>query len=189
MRAMKSAAEEAFSENLELLAVWVERRGIEQKLVVEITRGLAVEMLSAMSYIAKEHGWSVRIETIEKDDEQAMADNIKRIKMRATLTLLNQDGKVEGEYFGWGEALSHRKVRTKQGEAWEFDPYALRSAETRAFKRAIEVFVPSLWTKLVKISNWLTVWAAKNPQQQGENDEAYAQRALNALIQAKNQKK
>lgn len=176
MNAIRRAAEEAFEQHLDRLAVWTEKRWNKIQIVVEITREIAAHMLSSMNDVAMQHGVEIQLETFAESASD-------RIIVKAVLTLRYNN--LEQKRTGIGEAIYEKRYKNEEGG---IDNNAARAAETRAIKRALELFVPSVATKLVKISEWLTAWAAKNPPRTNEHYDDYAKRALQALVQLKKQK-
>lgn len=183
MRAVRTAVENAFTELVPNLAVWTERRRGETRIVAEFTREVAATLLSVAGDTALEHGAELSLRTTPQP-----ADGRYVVVAEIALRI----GELVVTRTGIGEAVEVREMRDKRtGEVQATaDENAVRAAETRAVKRALEMFVPSVGSRLARISQWLTAWAAKTPPATGEDDSAYARRALKALVDVmKNQQK
>lgn len=177
MRGIRSAVENAFAELIPQLAVWTERRGGRTRVVAEFTREVAATLLAVAGDTALEHGAELSLRTTPQT-----ADG--RFMVVAEITL--RIGDLKTTRTGIGEGMEVKEMKDKRtGEVQATaDENAVRAAETRAVKRALEMFVPSIGLRLEKISEWLTAWAAKAPPATGEDDSAYARRALKALVDA-----
>jgi len=182
MRQIRVAVEQAFTELVPSLAVWTERRRGEVRIVAEFTREVAATLLAVAGDTALEYGAELSLRTTPQAAEG-------RFMVVAELTL--RIGDLSLTRTGIGESTEVRTIKDKRtGEiVQEADDNAVRAAETRAVKRALEMFVPAIGLKLERISQWLTAWAAKTPQNAGEDDNAYARRGLKALVDTMNTKR
>lgn len=182
MRQIRAAVEQSFAELVPSLAVWTERRRGETRIVAEFTREVAATLLAVAGDTALEHGAELSLRTTPQATEG-------RYIVVAEITL--RLGDLHVVRTGIGESTEVRTARDRRtGEVvQEQDDNAVRAAETRAVKRALEMFVPAVGLKLERISQWLTAWAAKTPQNAGEDDNAYARRGLKALVDTMNAKR
>jgi hypothetical protein len=138
---------------------------------IEPTRDLMLAILGEIQWVAIEFGYSVDFAT-----NYEVVNG--KIIFTATLELL-KDGIVVLRNKAFGEA-SEMVINTTDGSVSN-DPFAIRSAETRAIKRLVEILAPAIGLTLKVVSLKLTEFMARAPQ--NANPMAFVIEKINSFEQ------
>lgn len=116
---------------------------------VELRHSGALQLMSVASQTALELGFTMRM----RSEVSFMHDRFVSV---VSLDLLEQGGENILSVQRYGEALPNRLIK-KTGEVVPSET-AVRTAETRAFKRALAALVPEVEEKMIYLSKLVEGW-------------------------------